>query len=81
MQIPVVGWLFNTGVIVWVMLALVLREAYFGRWRRFAVALLSMLLWGTFLLGPVMAGRYAYPFVCTLPVLASGPGADREKTP
>ena len=81
MQIPVVGWLFNTGVIVWVMLALVLREAYFGRWRRFAVALLPMLLWGTFLLGPVMAGRYAYPFVCALPVLAAGPGADQEKTP
>lgn len=81
MQIPVVGWLFNTGVIVWVMLALVLREAYFGRWRRFAVALLPVLLWGTYLLGPVMAGRYAYPFVCALPVLAAGPGADREKTP
>ena len=45
------------------------------------VTLLPMLLWGTFLLGPVMAGRYAYPFVCTLPVLAAGPGADRKKTP
>ena len=70
MQIPVVGWLFNTGAIVWVMLALILREAYFGRWRRFAVSLLPMLLWATFLLGPVMAGRYIYPFVCALPVLA-----------
>ncbi len=70
MQIPVVGWFFNTGAIVWVMLALVLREAYFGRWRRFTVGLLPVLLWGTYLLGPVMAGRYIYPFVCALPVLA-----------
>ena len=30
MQIPVVGWLFNTGVIVWVMLFFVLREMYWG---------------------------------------------------
>lgn len=81
MQIPVVGWLFNTGVIVWVMLALVLREAYFGRWRRFAVALLPVLLWGTYLLGPVMAGRYAYPFVCALPVLAAGSGFEEKGVP
>lgn len=70
MQIPGLGYLFNTGVIVWAMFYLVLREAYFGRWRRFAVGLLPVLLWGTFLLGPVMAGRYVYPFVCALPVMA-----------
>lgn len=71
MQIPVIGWVFNMGLIVWVMLYFVLREAYMGAWRRFAVGLLPVLLWGTFLLGPVMAGRYIYPFVCALPVLAS----------
>ena len=71
MQIPVLGWLFNMGVIVWVMLYDVIREAYHGRWRSFACALLPVLLWGTFLLGPVMAGRYVYPFVCCLPVMAS----------
>ena len=63
------------------MLALVLREAYFGRWRRFAVALLPVLLWGTYLLGPVMAGRYAYPFVCALPVLAVGSGFEEKGVP
>lgn len=72
MQIPGIGWLFNMGVIVWVMLYFVLREMYLGRWTRFACALLPVLLWGTFLLGPVMAGRYIYPFVCCLPVLAAG---------
>ena len=73
MQIPVVGWLLNMGVIIWLMLFFVLREAYAGRWARFAVGLLPVLLWGTFLLGPVMAGRYIYPFVCVLPVLAGKP--------
>ena len=71
MQIPVVGYLFNMGAIIWLMLYFVLRDMYFGRWKRFAVGLLPVLLWGTFLLGPVMAGRYIYPFVCCLPVLAS----------
>ena len=61
------------GVIVWAMLFFVLREMHAGRWGRFAVALLPVLLWGTFLLGPVMAGRYIYPFICCLPVLASRP--------
>ena len=36
---------------------------------------LPVLLFGTYLLGPVMQGRYIYPFVCCLPVLAS-----REQT-
>ncbi|MBQ4264766.1 MAG: hypothetical protein IJB85_04565 [Clostridia bacterium] len=71
MQIPVVGYAFNMGLIIWVMLFFVLREMYLGRWKSFAAALLPVLLWGTFLLGPVMAGRYVYPFVCCLPVLAS----------
>ena len=71
MQIPVIGYAFNMGLIVWVMLYFALRELYFGRMKSFAAALLPVLLWGTFLLGPVMAGRYIYPFVCCLPVLAS----------
>jgi len=71
MQIPMIGYLFNMGLIIWVMLYFVLRELYLGRWKRFACGLLPVLLWGTFLLGPVMAGRYIYPFVCCLPVLAS----------
>lgn len=70
MQIPLVGYAFNMGLIIWVMLYFVLREAYLGRWKSFGCALLPVLLWGTFLLGPVMAGRYIYPFVCCLPVLA-----------
>jgi len=71
MQIPVIGYLFNMGLIVWVMLYFALREIYLGRWKSFVCALLPVLLWGTFLLGPVMAGRYIYPFVCCLPVMAS----------
>lgn len=70
MQFPIIGLFFNTGVAVWAMLLLSLRALYAGRRGAFAVSLLPVLLWGTFLLGPVMAGRYAYPFVCALPVLA-----------
>ena len=73
MQIPGIGYLFNMGAIVWVMLYFAIRDAYLGRWKSFACALLPVLLWGTFLLGPVMAGRYIYPFVCCLPVMASAP--------
>lgn len=72
MQFPVIGWLFNMGLIMWTMLFFALREAYEGNGRRFVIALLPVLLWGTFLLGPVMAGRYAYPFVCALPAMAGG---------
>lgn len=73
MQIPVIGWAFNMGLIIWVLFFFVLREMYWGRWKRFGVFLLPVLLWGTFLLGPVMAGRYIYPFVCALPVAAGKP--------
>ena len=73
MQYPVIGYLFNMGAIIWVMFFFVLREMYAGRWGRFTVALFPVLLWGTFLLGPVMAGRYIYPFVSILPVLAARP--------
>ena len=69
--IPVLSVLLNLGVISWAMLFLVLREAYRGDWTRFAIGLMPVLLWGTYLLGPVMQGRYIYPFVCCLPVLAS----------
>lgn len=71
MQIPIVGNLFNTGLIVWVMLTLTLRALCDAPRTVFPVALFPILLWGTFLMGPVMAGRYIYPFVCVLPILAA----------
>ncbi len=71
MQWPVIGYFFNMGAIVWAMMFFVLRAWRNGGGARLAAAMLPVLLWGTFLLGPVMAGRYIYPFVCALPVLAS----------
>jgi len=71
-RIPVVRWIFNLGVISWVMLYLVMKQAYDGNWTRFIVSLLPVLLWGTHLLGPIMNGRYVYAFVCILPALWSG---------
>ncbi len=81
-DVPLVRWLLNTGVIYWLLGALWLRTAYNGDWKRFFALLLAVLLWGTYLLGPVMQGRYTYPFMCGLPAfftaMARG-GADRDE--
>ena len=69
--IPVVRWLFNTGAVYWLLLLLVLYDLYGGRYDRFALSLLPVMLWGTLLLGPVMQGRYLYPFICVLPLFAA----------
>ena len=70
-DIPVVRLLFNTGVIYWLLLMMVLYELYSGRYDRFVLSLLPVMLWGTLLLGPVMQGRYLYPFICVLPLFAA----------
>ena len=67
-DIPVIRWLFNTGAVYWLLLLIVLFELYSGCYDRLALLLLPALLWGTFLLGPVMQGRYLYPFICVLPL-------------
>ena len=72
-DIPVLRWVFNAGVVIWLMLLSVLFAMRRGDWARFAVLLLPVLLWGTYLLGPVMQGRYLYPFVCLLPLLLAVP--------
>ena len=70
-EIPVVRFLFNTGAVYWLLLAIVLYEFYSGCFDRIVLALLPVLLWGTYLLGPVMQGRYLYPFICVLPLFVS----------
>lgn len=72
-DIPFVNIIFNIGLFSWLVFYFVIKEAYLGNWRRFTLFLLPVLLWGTFLLGPVIYSRYAYPFLCCLPVLASRP--------
>ena len=67
-EVPVIRYLFNTGAIFWLLLLFALYDLYTGRFERIAFMLLAGLLWGTFLLGPVMQGRYLYPFVCVLPI-------------
>lgn len=67
-NVPVLRLLFNTGAIYWLLLLFALYDLYRGRYERIAFMLLAGLLWGTFLLGPVMQGRYLYPFVCVLPL-------------
>lgn len=72
---PVFRWLFNIGGIFWLLLVFALYDLYRGRWDRVTVTLLAVLLYGTYLLGPVMQGRYLYPFICTLPLLVLRPGS------
>ena len=67
-SVPVVRYLFNTGFIFWLLLLMVIYELYTANWTRFALLMLPVLLWGTYLLGPVMQGRYLYPFICVLPL-------------
>lgn len=68
-EFPLLRWVFNAGLVIWLMGLCVLHAMYAGRWKRFAVLLLPVLLWGTYLLGPVVQGRYVYPFVCLLPLM------------
>ena len=68
-DIPALRWVFNAGVVIWLMLLSALFAMYTGNWKRFGILLLPILLWGTYLLGPVMQGRYLYPFVCLLPLM------------
>lgn len=72
-DIPALRWVFNAGVVIWLMLLSALFAMYTGNWKRFGILLLPILLWGTYLLGPVMQGRYLYPFVCMLPLLLAVP--------
>ena len=65
---PVFRWIFNTGLVFWLLLAHVIYEIYLGIRARVLVFFLLVLLWGTYLLGPIMYGRYLYPFVCALPL-------------
>ena len=76
-DIPVVRWLFNTGAIFWLCGLCVLAAAIRGDGRRLLVLALPVLLYMTYLLGPVMQGRYLYPFVCILPTLLA-PGRTEQ---
>ncbi|MCR4706500.1 MAG: DUF6020 family protein [Clostridiales bacterium] len=69
MQIPVVGWFFNLGLLMWLTVYAVLRAFAVGKPGEGLAGLWPLLLLGSFLPGPVMAGRYAYAFFSALPVL------------
>lgn len=78
-DVPLIRWLFNTGFVYWVLLMIVLYELYSGNGRRFLLLLLPVLLWGTYLLGPVMQGRYLYPFICVLPLFVCRAARDKDQ--
>ncbi|MDO4741442.1 MAG: DUF6020 family protein [Eubacteriales bacterium] len=83
-HVPVLRLLFNTGAVYWLLLALFLKEMHRGAWRQMTMLALPLLLYATYLLGPVMQGRYLYPFICVLPLFVLRPAADcseKEKNP
>ncbi len=79
-DIPVIRLLFNCGAVFWLLLALFLRTVYRGNWTGAGVLLVAVLLYGTYLLGPVMQGRYLYPFICALPVFIGCASSNSQKT-
>ncbi len=78
-DIPVIRFLFNTGLVFWMVLLAFLYSLYRGELDRAGVSLLLLLLWGTYLFGPVMQARYAYPFLCALPVMFAVPRPPEKK--
>ena len=70
---PGIRLFFNTGLIFWMCLLGFLKAAYRGDTQRTGVLLLLLLLWGTYILGPVMQARYVYPFFSALPAVFAFP--------
>lgn len=75
---PLLRWLFNSGFIFWLLLAHLLYALYSRDWGTAILMMLPVMLWGTFLLGPVMQGRYVYPFLCVLPLYLLRPAGSRH---
>ena len=77
---PILRWLFNSGFIFWLLLAHLLYALYSRDSGTAIMMMLPVMLWGTFLLGPVMQGRYAYPFLCVLPLFLLRPRGNTRNT-
>lgn len=71
-NVPVVRYLFNTGFIYWVLLLFWLYAIFCGG-RDALTQMLVVLLLLPYLFGPVMQGRYLYPFICVLPLFVLRP--------
>lgn len=72
-DVPILRWVLNMGVLYWLLLLFLLFDLYEKRFDRVALLMLCVLLYGTYLLGPVMQARYAYPFMCMLPLFVLRP--------
>ena len=76
-SVPVLRWVFNIGLLFWLLFLLFL--FVFIHQGNLPALLFPLILYATFLLGPVMQARYAYSFICLLPLfLASALGAARS---
>ncbi len=68
MHLPVMKQLYSIGVPVWVLLFFGIRYGLSKRKAALSVIVLNILLWMTYLLGPVSSFRYAEPLFLTYPL-------------
>lgn len=69
-EVPVVRYVFHLGWMTWLLLMSFFYDMYRGRRERVALLLAAVLVWATYLMGPVMYARYMYPTICSLPLFA-----------
>lgn len=68
-SIPVIAGLSSISLPIWILLLCLLAPIARGRTRWSLPAMLSLLFWLTYLLGPVSNIRYVFPIMCAYPLL------------
>lgn len=66
---PVIRQFFSVALPIWVLLAAACALAAEGRWKRAIPLLPLVLLWMTYLLGPVSNFRYMFPIIISYPLI------------
>ncbi len=68
-QIPVLGWIFNPGIWVWILSYIGIYGCFYKKGRLLYVALPIMLYFGTTLLGPIALVRYSLSLIMVVPAI------------
>jgi len=77
-EVPVVRYLFHLGWMTWLLLLFFFYDMYRGRSERTVMLLAVVLVWATYLMGPVMYARYMYPTICCLPLFVLRPKTNEQ---
>ena len=68
-KIPVIGLIMNQAFPFWVLVIAFVIVIYMKRYKFFVPIILFLGYWGTLLLGPLIAVRYAFPLIVLMPAL------------